>query len=398
MAREKIQALIDKLKTLDFNMYEKDFLLTWDKTKAELDAIIYTVEALEEMYYANISTRAFLGGLAVSNFRDKSTRTRFSFASAASMLGLSLQDIDETKIQIAHGETVRETANMISFLSEVYGIRDDLFIGEGHEYMKEVGDSIQDGYENGCLPQRTTVVNLQCDRDHPTQSLCDLMHGKKTFGSLEELKGKKIAMTWGYSPSYAKPLSVAQGITQMMTRYGMNVALAYPKGYELMPGMEDRAKQFAAESGGQFTVHNDMAEAFKDADVVYPKSWGPFEMMKERTKLVRAKETSKIEALDKEQLANNAKHKDWECTEELMKLTKGGGSHYMHPLPADLSGVSCPEGEVSKSVFEKYRFETYHEAEHKLYVIAAMMLTSRFEKPVEVLQKMLDRNEPRRLG
>jgi len=398
MAREKIQALIEKLKKLDFNMYEKDFLLTWDKTKAELDAIIYTVEALEEMYYANISTRAFQGGLAVSNFRDKSTRTRFSYASAASMLGLSLQDIDETKIQIAHGETVRETANMISFLSEVYGIRDDLFIGEGHEYMKEVGESIQDGYDNGCLPQRTTVVNLQCDRDHPTQSLCDLMHVKKTFGSLEDLKGKKIAMTWAYSPSYAKPLSVAQGIVQMMTRYGMEVALAYPEGYDLMPGMEDRAKKFAEESGGKFTVHHDMAEAFKDADVVYPKSWGPFEMMKQRTQLVRAKETSKIEALDKEQLANNAKHKDWECTEEMMKLTRDGQGHYMHPLPADLSGVSCPEGEVSKAVFEKHRLETYHEAEHKLYVIAAMMLTSRFEKPIEVLQKMLDRNEPRRIG
>ncbi len=119
------------------------------------------------MYRANISTRVFQGGLAVSNFRDKSTRTRFSFASAASLLGLTAQDFDESKSQIAHGETVRETANMISFLTEVIGIRDDLFVGYGHEYMKEVADSVETGFRDGVLPQRPAVINLQCDRDHP---------------------------------------------------------------------------------------------------------------------------------------------------------------------------------------------------------------------------------------
>jgi knotted carbamoyltransferase YgeW len=397
MASETIHSLIEKLAALKTDLYEKDFLLTWDKTQAEIDAILLTTELIEEMYRANISTRVFQGGLAVSNFRDKSTRTRFSFASAASLLGLSLQDIDETKIQVAHGETVRETANMISFVSEVYGIRDDLFIGEGHEYMKEVGESIQDGYSHGCLPQRTTVVNLQCDRDHPTQSLCDLMHMRRTLGSFAALRGKKIAMTWAYSPSYGKPLSVAQGIINLMTRFGMHVSLAYPEGYGLMPGMEERAAKFAKQSGGSFAVCNTMEEAFKDADFVYPKSWGPFEMMKERTQLLRAGQSGKLDALEKEQLANNAKHKDWECTDKRMAVTKGGNAHYMHPLPADLSGISCPQGEVSKSVFERYRHETYKEAEHKLYVIAAMILNSRFANPAAVLKQLADKSQPRRL-
>jgi knotted carbamoyltransferase YgeW len=398
MATERIHSLIEKLAALKTDLYQKDFLLTWDKTQAELDAILLTTELIEELYRANISTRVFNAGLAVSNFRDKSTRTRFSFASAASLLGLSLQDIDETKIQVTHGETVRETANMISFVSEVYGIRDDLYIGEGHEYMKEVGESIQDGYEHGCLPQRTTVVNLQCDRDHPTQSLCDLMHLRRTFGSFQALKGKKIAMTWAYSPSYGKPLSVAQGIISLMTRFGMHVSLAYPEGYNLMPGMEERAAKFAHESGGSFAVSHSMKEAFKDADVVYPKSWGPFDMMKERTKLVRAGQSSKLDALEKEQLANNAKYKDWECNDELMAVTKGGNAHYMHPLPADLSGISCPQGEVSKSVFERCRYETYNEAEHKLYVIAAMILNSRFANPAAVLRQLVDKPQTRRLA
>ena len=78
-------------------------------------------------------------GLAISIFRDKSTRTRFSFASAVNALGLGLSELDEEKSQIAHGETVRETANMISFMAEVIGIRDDMYLGEGNTYMREVG-------------------------------------------------------------------------------------------------------------------------------------------------------------------------------------------------------------------------------------------------------------------
>ena len=114
MADKSIRALLRQADGLATELYEKDFLLTWEKSTAELNAVLLLAEALEEMYRANISTRVFDGGLAVSNFRDKSTRTRFSFASAASLLGLTPQDLDEGKSQVSHGETVRETANMIS--------------------------------------------------------------------------------------------------------------------------------------------------------------------------------------------------------------------------------------------------------------------------------------------
>ncbi len=152
-----------------------------------------------------MSAKCFESGLAVSIFRDQSTRTRFSFASAANLLGLSLQDFDESKSQIRHGETIRETANMISFLTEIIGIRDDKFLGIGNSYMREVASALDDGFQQGVLPQRPGIINLQCDIDHPTQSLSDLLHLKTHFGSLENLRGKKIAMTWAYSPSYGNP-------------------------------------------------------------------------------------------------------------------------------------------------------------------------------------------------
>ena len=142
---DHIRGLIDQLGEVNTNLHEQDFLLTWKQSEADLRAVLLATEIFEELYRANFDARLFRGGLAVSIFRDKSTRTRFSFASAASLLGLSLQDLDETKSQIAHGETVRETANMISFLTEVIGIRDDMFIGEGHEYMVEVAEAVRAG-------------------------------------------------------------------------------------------------------------------------------------------------------------------------------------------------------------------------------------------------------------
>ncbi len=395
---EQIRSMLDRLGELSTTLYQKDFLLTWNQTDADLEAVLLAAEALEDMWRANIDARAFRGGLAVSLFRDKSTRTRFSFASAASLLGLSLMDLDETKSQVAHGETVRETANMISFMTETIGIRDDMFLGEGHEYMAEVSESVEWGYKRGILPQRPSIINLQCDRDHPTQSLCDLLHLKKTYGSLEALRGKKIAMTWAYSPSYGKPLSVPQGIIGLMSRYGMDVVLAHPEGYDLIPDLVHMSRGHAQASGGSFSVAHSMEEAFEGADIVYPKSWAPYTVMQQRTDLLRGGRAAELEALEKRCLEANKRFLDWECTEEKMALTKGGEALYMHCLPADITGVSCEAGEVTAGVFDKYRDPTYHEAEHKLYVIAAMMLLTRCEKPAELLGQLLEKGSKRKLG
>ena len=120
------------------NMYDNDFFLTWEKTPEELQAVFAVADALRHLRENNISTRVFDSGLGISLFRDNSTRTRFSFASACNLLGLEVQDLEEGKSQIAHGETVRETANMISFMADVIGIRDDMYIGKGNTYMREV--------------------------------------------------------------------------------------------------------------------------------------------------------------------------------------------------------------------------------------------------------------------
>ncbi|RKX70490.1 MAG: knotted carbamoyltransferase YgeW, partial [Spirochaetes bacterium] len=127
-----VNALIKELASLNTKgMHMNDFLLTWDKSDDEIQATFKVAQILRELREKNISTKLFDSGLAISLFRDNSTRTRFSYASAANMLGLEVQDLDEGKSQVAHGETVRETANMISFMADVIGIRDDMYIGKG---------------------------------------------------------------------------------------------------------------------------------------------------------------------------------------------------------------------------------------------------------------------------
>ncbi|MDO5702637.1 MAG: knotted carbamoyltransferase YgeW, partial [Lachnospiraceae bacterium] len=282
-------------------------------------------------------------------------------------------------------------------MADVIGIRDDMYIGKGNKYMHDVVNAVTEGHRDGVLEQKPTLVNLQCDIDHPTQCMADMLHIIHEFGGVEYLKGKKIAMTWAYSPSYGKPLSVPQGVIGLMTRFGMDVVLAHPEGYDVMPEVEEVARKQAEASGGTFTKTNDMAEAFKDADIVYPKSWAPFAAMERRTDYYGKGDFESIDSLEKELLAQNAEFSDWTCSEEMMKLTKGGKALYLHCLPADISGVSCKEGEVDASVFDRYRVPLYKQASFKPYIIAAMIFLAKTKDPAAMLKKLEERAAARHL-
>jgi len=395
MDKNAIVKAVKDLAATRIDMAGKDFLLTWEKSRAELDATFLVADILRGMRNNNISPKIWDSGIAVSNFRDNSTRTRFSYASACDLLGLYVQDLDEGKSQIAHGETVRETATMISFLTEAIGIRDDIYLGEGDKYQREVATALDESVAAGIIPSRPTIVNLQSDIDHPTQAMADILHLAHYFGGIDKLKGKKIAMTWAYSPSYGKPLSVPQGVIGLASRFGMEVSLAYPEGYDLIPEVVQLSRDQAEASGGMLTVGHSMDSAFAGADIVYPKSWAPFDVMQKRVPLLHAGDQAGLKDLEKSCLANNAKFKDWECTEKKMKLTKKGKGLYMHCLPADITDVSCKAGEVAASVFDRYRDDTYREASYKPYIIAAMILLGKFRDPAALLGKMIERGTAR---
>ena len=195
-----LQDYIDKLNKLNFKeMYNDDFFWTWDKTDDELEAVFHCSRRSQiHERENNISTKVFESGLGISIFRDNSTRTRFFFRFRMQPSGPDRTGSGTKRNpRSLTGETVRETANMVSFMADVIGIRDDMYIGKGHAYQKEFMDAVTEGNKDGILEQRPTLVNLQCDVDHPTQCMADMLHIIHEFGGVENLKGKKTGHDMG---------------------------------------------------------------------------------------------------------------------------------------------------------------------------------------------------------
>lgn len=307
--------------------------------------------------------------LAYAMFFDNSTRTKSAWAGAAARLGMQPVIVDGSSTQVSHGETASETGCMLGMNSHAMGIRHDLILGEGNSFMRDVQKGIDDYLAATQDPRKVPVVNLQCDIDHPTQTMADFLWLKEYFP--EGIRGKKIAVSWAYSPSYAKPLSVPQGLIMLLPRFGAHVTLAHPEGYRLMDRCLDSASRAAKESGGSFQVTGSMDEAFDGAHVVYPKSWGPYDLMLERVAANKAGDKAGLQAIEKRALERNAQFKDWICDERRMQKTAGGDALYMHCLPADIGA------EVSPGVMKKHVVNVAREANWKVYVVMALLATGK---------------------
>ncbi len=350
-------------------LYGKSLLLTDDYAPDELEVLLSVAERLGALDRAGKKTPLLASELAYALFFDNSTRTKSAWAGAAARLGMQPVIVEGSSTQVAHGETAAETGAMLGMNAHALGIRHDLILGEGNAFMRDVKRGIDDYLEATGDPRKVPVINLQCDVDHPTQTLADLCWLRERFP--EGLAGKKIAVSWAYSPSYAKPLSVPQGLVMLMTRFGARVTLAHPEGYPLMNPCLDSAAAHAAESGGSFKVVGSMDEAFEGADAVYPKSWGPYDLMLLRVEANRARDSRRMAEIEKEALAQNARHRDWICDERRMALTREGSALYMHCLPADIGA------EVSPGVMERFRVHVARQANKKVYVIMALLAAAK---------------------
>jgi knotted carbamoyltransferase YgeW len=387
---DEVREKVDRLAKLSPELEGRDFLATWDHGDDTLRFVLYASEILEDLVRMGMGTRAFDRGLAMSMFRGGSTHARYAFESGCNLVGLGTGAVDDAPPGLPHSETVRDAAAMTGFLTDVFGIGDDVFLGEGHLYMTEVAASLAEAHRAGALFGRPTVVNLASDIDQPAQSLADLRHLARVFGGLAGVRSRKIAVSWAYSPKAGKSLAVPQGTVALLARFGAHVWLAHPPGYELATEPLAKARAFAEESGGSVRIVDSMSEAFDGADAVYPKSWAPISILEERTRLLRTRRLDHLKDLDAQELAASATHVGWTCNEARMHRTQGGNALYMHDLPADVTGLSCERGEVDRSVMERARLDTYKQASHKPFVIAAMILGMRLADPTASLGRMLD--------
>ena len=346
-------------------LHGRSLLTTREWTTAELDVLLAVAERFEAADRARRSTTFLPDELAYALFFDNSTRTKSAWAGAATRLGMRPVIVDGSSTQVEHGETAEETGAMLGMNAHALGIRHDLILGEGNRFMRAVQKGIDDYLMATRDSRKVPIVNLQCDVDHPTQTLADLMWLREQFP--EGLRGRKIGVSWAYSPSYAKPLSVPQGLAMLLTRYGADVVLAHPAGYDLMDDTLASARRHAAQSGGSFEVVSTMDEAFAGADAVYPKSWGPYDLMLERVAANRARDKGGMSEIERRALERNAGHRDWICDERRMGLTRGGDALYLHCLPADIGA------EVTPGVMDRHRLNVAREANKKLYVIMSLL-------------------------
>ena len=380
--REKAQRLLSGIDSRLLQVLSgRSLLLTADWSQPEIETLVSLAEAFEALDRAGVATPLFPRQLFYSLFFDNSTRTKSSWAGAAARFGAHPFVADASSTQVAHGETAEETGAMLGMNAHALGIRHDLILGEGNLFMREAEKGISDYLKATDNPRVVPIVNLQCDIDHPTQSLADLCWLREVFSG--QLAGRTIAVSWAYSPSYAKPLSVPQGLITLLPRFGMNVRLAHPPGYKLMSPCVEQAERFAKQSGGSFQVTQNMDEAFQGADVVYPKSWGPYDLMLERVEANRRKDVALMKDIEKRALDRNRQFTDWICDERRIGLTNKGDAMYMHCLPADIGA------EVSPGVMDRHRVDVAREANKKVYVIMAALAMSKEPELLARLERFM---------
>ncbi len=269
-------------------------------------------------------------------FFYSSTRTRASFESGMAQLGGHAAFMESRTTQVSHGDTEKELGEILGRYFDGIAIRHVTW-GVGNQYLQNVASA-----------SRVSVLNMQCEVYHPHQCLADIMTIQEKKG--RDLRGKKMVVSWAYASSYLKPISVPQSLILQMPRFGLDVTLAHPPEFMLMPEIMEQAQEQAAKFGSKFEVVDDMEEGFKDADIVYAKSWGPLLTTQDQ------EEGKKIQD----------QYKDWITDAKKMALADKDAI-YMHPLPADR------DVEVTSEVMDGPQSVVFDQAENRMHAQKAVM-------------------------
>ena len=321
----------------------KNFITLEDYSKQEIDFILEVSGYLKMKYILGEETPLLKDKTLFMIFFEQSTRTRNSLEAGMTQLGGHAHDLTPNKMQLSHGESAKDTAVVLSRMGEGIACR-NCFYGTGNKYLNELA-------KHASIP----VISMQDDVYHPLQAIADLLTIREYFG--QNLKGLKVAITWAYATSHAKPLSVPQSQILLFPRYGMDVVVAHPEEFPLQRDVVDRAKRYAEEGGGSLSFVGDMREVVKDVDIIIPKNWGGFAYF----------DTWEDSEEQWEMMKNNLKkHKDWRCDMEMLKLAK---KHVkiMHALPADRGK------EVTDEVIDGEWSIVYDEAENRLHTGKAVL-------------------------
>ena len=314
----------------------RDFISDLDFSKEEVETILDVAWDLKMKRAMGIPHASLRDKVLAMLFFFSSTRTRGSFEAGMAQLGGHAAFIESRTTQVSHGDTEKELGEIFGRYFDGIAIRHVDF-GIGNRYLNNVASA-----------SRAPVLNMQDEIYHPHQCLADLMTIMEKKG--RNLRRKKMVVSWAYASSYLKPMSVPQSLILQMPRFGMDVVLAHPPEFKLMPEIMEQAQAMAKKYNAGFEVVHDMQEACRDADVIYAKSWGPLMTTQDPDEGKRIQDS----------------YKDWYVNDELMALGKDDVI-YMHPLPADR------DIEVASSVLDGPHSVVFDEAENRLHAQKAVM-------------------------
>ena len=317
-------------------MQGRHFITTQEWADHEIEMLLETSSDLKRKFYRDEPHALLRDKTLFMMFYEQSTRTRNSFEAGMTQLGGHAHDLTPDKLQVSHGETAEDTARVLSRMGHGISIRNCNW-GQGNKFIRSVAEM-----------STKPVLNMQCDLYHPCQAVADLMTIREKF--MNEVRGRKIVVSWTYAPSYVRPISVPHSEILLMSRFGLDVTLAHPPEFKLKPEIMAQAEANAKKSGTKFEVVDDMDAAFEGAHVVYPKSWGCLVHEPDRDAAVQHIE----------------KYPDWICNEERMALADPNAI-YMHPLPASRGA------EVTDAVIDGPQSVVWDEAENRLHTAKALM-------------------------
>lgn len=315
----------------------RDLITTQDWSVEELETLFEVAKRLKLQRALGEAHPLLRDKVLAMLFFFSSTRTRASFEAGMAQLGGHAMFMESKSTQIQHGDTPKEIGDILGRYTAGIAIR-HVDWDVGNPYVAGVADAA-----------RVPVLNMQCDQYHPFQALADLLTIMEKKGDPSQVT---IDISYAHASSYQKPISVAQSLLLLSTRFGMNVRLAHPPEFALQPAVMDQARANASVAGGSLSLTDSFEDGVRDTDVIYAKSWGALTV-----------------ASEEESAAIGAQYTDWKLDQALLEIADPAAI-YMHPLPADRNL------EVTDGVIDGPQSAVYDQAENRLHVQkAAMALT-----------------------
>lgn len=324
------------------NLKGKDLITFQDWNKEEINYLLEVTADLKKRFKQGEIMEYLKHKTLFMIFFEQSTRTRNSIEASMTQLGGHAHDLTKGKMQISHGETPKDTGNVLARMGEGVAIR-NCFHGLGNGYVNDIAKYCS-----------VPLISMQDDIYHPLQVIADYFTIKEYFPNPQKLK---VTILWTYAASHAKPLSVPQSQVLFFPRFGMDVTVGMPEEFPLQDDIVEQARKNAAENGTNLTFTHNKEEAVKNADIVIPKNWGGFAYFD------RWEDTDENKAIMKQNLE---KYPHWICNKELYSLA-AKDAKIMHALPADRGK------EVTDEVLDSPNSIIYDEAENRLHTARALL-------------------------